>query len=159
MLNTWNSLKFIIKRQSTPPLSSWIFSRPTVSAAKLNMDENATISNSFTPVDSYPSDPVCQTVANLKLLGSKGVIEGRHLQSIVPLLTESQVDQIIDCLRIKNPSYAVAFFNCLRNDYGLKQSRVSSFVICHILASNRKFKELRSILEQMLQDEGNFFYC
>ncbi|THF94675.1 hypothetical protein TEA_015537 [Camellia sinensis var. sinensis] len=66
-----------------------------------------------------------------------------------------KVDQILDNLGVEDPESAIKFFNLLRNEYEFRHSWVSQFVIAHVLARKRRLKELRSFVQQMLQEEGS----
>ncbi|KAK0573187.1 hypothetical protein LWI29_004132 [Acer saccharum] len=156
MLNKLNSLHLRINRQILFPASSLIFSNSTVSAAKLDSHEPTVITTSISPIDPNPSDPVRDIVADLKNLGFRRFIGENYVRDFDDLrLNESQVDRIFDCLRTESPVVAVQLFHWLRSEYGFKHSRYSSFVVSHVLASKKRFKELRFVLEQMLQEEGS----
>ncbi|KAL4591910.1 hypothetical protein LXL04_004885 [Taraxacum kok-saghyz] len=103
---------------------------------------------------SFPSD----ILSLFKVLGSSGVklLGAKHrFKTLVSNLSSTQVDKIIDYLRSHDPDSAVELFELLKNEYGFKHSRVSHFVIAHILASQRRLKLLRSNFMQMLQEEGS----
>ncbi|KAK4842443.1 hypothetical protein QYF36_021776 [Acer negundo] len=152
----WNSLHLRINRQILFPASSLVFSNSTVSAAKLDSHEPTVITTSISPNDPNPSDPVRDIVADLKNLGFRRFIGENYIRDFDDLrLNESQVDRIFDCLRTESPDVAVQLFHWLRNVYGFKHSRYSSFVVSHVLAGKKRFEELRFVLEQMLQDEGS----
>lgn len=74
------------------------------------------------------------------------------------MLNQCQVDKIIDGLRLESPDLAVAFFHCLRDEYGFQHSRFSRLVVCHVLAGKRRFRDLRLLLKKMLQEEGALCY-
>ncbi|KAJ4974235.1 hypothetical protein NE237_007409 [Protea cynaroides] len=50
---------------------------------------------------------------------------------------------------------AVAFFHSLRDDYGFRHSRISHFVIFHVVAEKGHLKELRRLIRQMVESEGS----
>lgn len=155
MLKKWILLNFRKKRQLLSPFSSSIFSKPSVSAAKLSSDEPAI---SFDSVDQTPADPVPEIIANLRNLGFKKFIDGDDSKNLILRLSEFQVDRIIDCLRVESLDLAVTFFDWLKIHCGFKHSLFASFVIAHVLAAKRSFKELRLVLEQILQEKGFFFF-
>lgn len=87
-----------------------------------------------------------------------GGINGDHYyRHIMSTLNQSQVDIIIERLRIEDPESAFSFFDLLRNEYGFRHSRVSIFAVAHVLAANRRFKELRLVVKQMVDEEGMLF--
>lgn len=62
--------------------------------------------------------------------------------------------QIIESIQIECPVTAKQFLHWLKSDYGIKHPNYSSFVVLHNLAAKKRFKELRSCLELLLQVEG-----
>ncbi|KAJ0763846.1 putative tetratricopeptide-like helical domain superfamily [Helianthus annuus] len=75
--------------------------------------------------------------------------------SMVSGLKCSEVDEVIDYLRMNDADSAVELFELLKNEYGFKHSRRSQFVIAHVLANRRRIKMLRSNFTQMVQEEGS----
>ncbi|PQM39618.1 hypothetical protein Pyn_37811 [Prunus yedoensis var. nudiflora] len=69
-------------------------------------------------------------------------------------MAQPQVDLIIENLSIENLESAFSFFNLLSNEYGFRHSRVSEFVVAHVLVRRRLFKELCLVVKQMVDDEG-----
>lgn len=155
MLIKWAPFHLSIKRQIIYPLSSLVFPKPSVTAAHLSRDEHAT---STALIDTNRNDPVCGIVANIKNVGFKRLIDLGYLRNTVLSLSESQFDQIFYCLRVESPNYVVAFFDWLNIEFGFKLPPVSRFIVSHVLAGERRFKELRSVLEQMLRKEGIYFF-
>ncbi|KAF8378534.1 hypothetical protein HHK36_029877 [Tetracentron sinense] len=111
------------------------------------------------PIDSSifsnPRDIVREILRGLESFGVKKFVSSYHFQTLILSLSPSQVDQILYFLRGKDSESAVVFFNLMRNEYGFRHSRVSQFVICHIMARKRRLKELRQVLRQMLEEEGS----
>ncbi|CAL2271090.1 unnamed protein product [Prunus armeniaca] len=66
-----------------------------------------------------------------------------------------QVDLIIENLSIENLESAFSFFNLLSNEYGFWHSRVSEFVVAHVLARRRLFKELCLVVKKMVDYESS----
>lgn len=142
-----NPLHLIEKSRILPPLTSLIFTKPSVSAAKL--DDEPRVQN--------PRDTVSEILAGLKTLGLRRFTGGQYFKTVVYTLNQPQVALIIDSLRIEHPESALDFFDLLRNVYGFRHSRVSRLVVSHVLASNRWFKCLRFVMKQMVDEEGIIF--
>lgn len=145
MLNKWKPFSFLAKPHSLSALSSLIFFRPSVSVANL-VEEEPYI---FQP----PKDPVFEILSGLKKLGFRRFLAGDYFRNMVLSLNQLQVDKIINCLRVESPDFAVVFFDFMRNEYRFRHSRFSRFVVAHVLAGQRRLKELRFFLEQMLKEE------
>lgn len=67
------------------------------------------------------------------------------------------MDIIIERLSLEDPESGFGFFNLLRNEYGFRPSRVSSFAVSHVLAAKRWFEELRLVMKKMVEEEGMDF--
>lgn len=67
------------------------------------------------------------------------------------------MDDVIQSLSVENADFVVDFYHLLRNEFAFQHSRGSRFVVSHVLARKRRFKDLRLVLDQMLQEEGGFF--
>lgn len=144
LLRWKNTLHFTEKSRTLAPFASFIFTKPSVSAAKLE-DE---------PLVQNPRDTVSEILAGLKSLGFRRFVGRQYFKILVSTLSQPQVDLIIDSLRIENPTSALDFFYLLRNVYGFRHSRVSRFVVSHVLASKRWFNDLRFVIKQMVDEEG-----
>lgn len=143
-----NQLHLIEKSRILVPLASLVFTRPSVSSAKL--DDERAIQN--------PRDAVSEVIDGLKSLGIRRFIGGQYFKALVSSLDHPQVDLIIDCLRTEHPESALGFFDLLRNVFGFHHSTVSRFVVSHVLASKRRFKGLRLVMKQMVDEEGSFLF-
>lgn len=64
------------------------------------------------------------------------------------------MDDVIENLSVENADFVVDFYHLSRNEFGFQHSRVSRFLVSHVLARKRRFKDLRLVLDQMLQEEG-----
>lgn len=128
-IHQWRTLRFPLKTLILNPLTSLIFTKPS---------------------PANPTDPVLEIITAFK---RNHLFDSHCVVSLVPTLNSLQVDQIIDNLGLEDPESAIKFFNLLRNEYEFRHSRVSQFVIAHVLARKRRLKELRSFLRQMLQEE------
>lgn len=80
-------------------------------------------------------------------------LAGDYFRTAVLTLDRPQVDRIIDALRVERPEFAVDFFHLLKDWYQFRHSRVSSFVVSHLLAGKRRFKELQLIIKQLIEEE------
>lgn len=67
------------------------------------------------------------------------------------------MDVVIERLSLEDPESGFGFFNLLRNEYGFRHSRVSSFAVAHGLGGRRRFEELRLVMKQMVKEEGMVF--
>lgn len=145
MLCRCKTLRFLGSFEILSPLSSLVFSKPTVSAAKLAEDEFAS-----SPI---PRDPVREILLGLRSSGFRRFLIGDYFRNLASNLNQSQVDLIVDDLSAENSDFAVFFFDLMREEYKFRHSAVSRFVVSHVFASQRRFKELRFVLEQMVKDE------
>lgn len=130
--------------------SSVIFARPSASAAHLE-EESISIVQS-------QNDPVREILTGLNFFGFGAYTGGCNFRTIVPTLSETVVDDVIGSLKTRNPDFAVAFFYLLRNEYMFRHSEFSQFAVSHILAGKRRFKELHSVMKQLLEDQGISFW-
>ncbi|CAL5396334.1 unnamed protein product [Camellia sinensis] len=130
-IHQWRTLRFPLKTLILNPLTSLIFTKPS---------------------PANPTDPVLEIITAFK---RNHLFDSHCFLSLVPSLNSLQVDQILDNLGVEDPESAIKFFNLLRNEYEFRHSWVSQFVIAHVLARKRRLKELRSFLQQMLQEEGS----
>lgn len=69
----------------------------------------------------------------------------------VPKLGTSEIETIIEKLY---PENAIGFFFLLQNELRVKHSRISQFIIAHLLAEKKRPRALLCHLQLMLQDEG-----
>lgn len=68
------------------------------------------------------------------------------------------MDQIIDVLRVESPDFAVDFFHLLKDRYQFRHSRASRFIVSHVLAEKKRFKEMQLVIKQMVEEEGMVFH-
>ncbi|KAJ6431998.1 hypothetical protein OIU84_019295 [Salix udensis] len=149
MLNKWTrSLRFPIKPPILTSLSSLIFSKLSVSSAS-NLAA-ATI----TPIAQISTDPVHAILSGFRDLGFRQFVSGHYFKDLVLMLNQAQMDDVIQSLSVENADFVVDFYHLLRNEFGFQHSRGSRFVVSHVLARKRRFKDLRLVLDQMLQEEG-----
>lgn len=145
-IHRWKKpLIFAEKSRIVSSLTSLIFTKPSVSAAKIVEDD---------PISQNPKDTVSEILAGLKSLGLRSFLSGDYFKTIFSTLNQPQVDLVIEALRIENPDFALAFFFNLRNVYGFRHSSFSRLVVSHVLASKCWFEELRLVVKQMVEDEG-----
>lgn len=104
-----------------------------------------------------PRNAVAEVIAGLRMFDLGNCVGDHRFKTIIPTLNQPQVDLIIESLTIENPESAFGFFNLLRNEYGFRHSRVSEFIVAHVLAGRRLFKELRLVVKQMVDEEGMVF--
>lgn len=90
----------------------------------------------------------------MKKLGFRRFLAGDYFRDIVLSLNQVHVDKIINSLRVESPDFALVFFDFMSIEYGFQHSRFSRFVVAHVLAGQRRLEELRSVLEQLLREEG-----
>lgn len=139
----WRSL--LRKSLNLSPITSLVFTKHSVSAAKLH-DESADA--------SIPNDAVRQILIGLRSFGASKFLWGHHFQTLASVLNTHQVDQILLSLRVDNSDSALFLFDLLRNEYGFRHSRVSWFIVSHVVARKGQSKELRRVLNQMVEEEG-----
>ncbi|KAK4263658.1 hypothetical protein QN277_029042 [Acacia crassicarpa] len=151
-VHKWKPHHFPRKSACLCPLSLFIFTKPSVSAAKV---ENEPVTASS--VDTRADDPVREILTGLRNFGLGNFLAGEYFRSVFWKLNQPQVDQIIDSLRRENSDDALFFFYALRNDYGFWHSRDSQFVVAHVLASKRRFADLQLVIKEMLEQEGTTF--
>lgn len=144
-IRRWKATHILQKSRILAPLSSLIFTQPSVSAAKLD-DESTVFPN--------PRNAVSEVIAGLRMFGLGNCVGDHRFKTIIPTLNQPQVDLIIESLSTENPESAFGFFNLLRNEYAFRHSRVSEFIVAHVLAGRRLFKELRLFVKQMVDEEG-----
>lgn len=148
-IQQWRIHRFPIKTFILNSFSSLIFTKTSASAAAAKIEDDEPTSL------SPPNDTVLEILSGLKTFGSGKFFREHRFKSLVLTLTSPQIDRIVDHLRIENPNSAVEFFDLLKNEYGFRHSRVSVFLIAHLLAGKRRLRSLRSLIQQMLQREGN----
>lgn len=129
-----------------------MFTKPSVSAAKIE-EEPVTASS----IDPSAAEPVREVLTGVRNFGLRNFLSGDYFRSAFSRMSQQQVDQIIDCLRRENSDAALFFFYALRNEYGFRHSRNSQFVVAHVLASKRRFRDLQLVIKQMLEQEGTAF--
>lgn len=134
------------------PLTISIFTKSSVSAAKV--EEEPVIVASTVP---FAADPVREVLSGLRNFGLTNFLGGNYFRSVISTLNQLHVDRIIDCLRRENSDAALFFFHALRNEYGFRHSKDSQFVVAHVLASKRRFRDLQLVIRQMLDEEGMTF--
>lgn len=148
MLNRIHPWKSLLRRSlNLCPITSLVFTKHSVSASKLH-DDSAEV--------SIPDDAVHQILIGLKNFGASKFLCGHHFQTLASVLNPHQVDQILLGLGVDNSDSALVLFDFLKNEYGFQHSRVSFFLVSHVLAQKRQWKELRRVLEQMVKEEGLF---
>lgn len=76
------------------------------------------------------------------------------MKTLVGRLNSVQVDEVIGDLGIEDPEFSVELFYLLKNEHGFRHSRVCCFVVAHVLAGKRRFRELRSLLREFVEGEG-----
>lgn len=134
---------------------SLFFTKPSVSALTIATAAEPAAGNHPSAGTYFdPIDPIREILSGLK---GKDFFVNRCLLNLVPTLSSLQVDEIIDNLGGPHPESAIEFFYFLKNGYGFRHSRASQFAIAHLLARKRRPKELSSLLQQMLQEEGTLF--
>lgn len=89
---------------------------------------------------------------------SKDLYSSLCFKILVERLNSVQVERIIGDLGVEYPEFSTELFYLLKNEYGFRDSRVCYFVIAHVLAGERRLKELRSFLQEMVEEEGTTFY-
>ncbi|KAJ6312404.1 hypothetical protein OIU77_014024 [Salix suchowensis] len=147
MLNKWTrSLRFPIKPLTLTSLSSLIFSKLSVASAS-NLAAT-------TPIAQISTDPVHAILSGFRDLGFRQFASGHYFKDLVLMLNQAQMDDVIQSLSAENADFVVDFYHLLRNEFGFQHSRGSRFVVSHVLARKRRFKDLRLVLDQMLQEEG-----
>ena len=147
-IHQWKPLNFTRKPRKLCPLIISIFTKPSVSAIKIEEK----------PVpSSVEADPVRQILTDLKKFGLRNFLGENYFGTILSTLNQLHVDRIIDSLRRENLDSALVFFDVLKNEYGYRHSRVSRFVVAHVLASKRRFKDLQIVMKQMVEEEGTDF--
>lgn len=150
-IHQWKPLHFLRKCGILASFSSVIIARPSVSAAQL---EAESVTTSFVPDQN---DPVREILTGLNSFGFGVYVNGCNFRTVVSTLSETVVDAVLDSLRTQNPDSAVAFFYLLRNEYGFRHSEFSQFAVSHILAGKGRFKELHSVIKQLLEEQGSSF--
>jgi hypothetical protein len=146
-------LHFPARSRISASLSSLIFTKSSVSTAEL-YDEPTTPS-----AVPNPTDTVREIIYGLRSFGLRRFLGGDYFRAVVLTLDWPQVDQIIDVLRVESPEFAVGFFHLLKDWYRFRHSRVSWFAVSHLLAGERRFKELQLVIKQMVEEEGMAFHC
>lgn len=150
-IHQWRTLPFSLKPPIIlNPFNSLIFTKPSVSAA---IDDDASPSDE-SPSHTDDKDTVFYILSGLKTLGFSKFFGDGRFRDIISSLNSSQVDFIIGNLRVEDPESAVELFGLLRSEYGFRHSRLSQLVIAHVLAAKGWTKMLRSLLQQMVQEEG-----
>lgn len=151
-IHKWKPYHFARNSACLCPLTISIFIKPSVSAAKIEEEP-------VTAASTVPSaaDPVREVLTGLRNFGLTNFLGGNYFRSLISTLNEQQVDRIIDCLRRENSDAALFFFHALRNEYGFRHSKDSQFVVAHLLASKRRFRDLQLVIKQMLDEEGMTF--
>lgn len=97
----------------------------------------------------------------MKKKGFREFLHGHHFRGLVSDLRQVHVEEIMGELMSESADLSVWFFKELKDVYGFRHSRFSTFLVSHILAGQRRFRELQVILEQLLQEEGksSLFFC
>ncbi|GFZ00187.1 tetratricopeptide repeat (TPR)-like superfamily protein [Actinidia rufa] len=126
----WRPIRFRPKSQFLIPNFSLLFTKPSVSAANIIYDDE-------------PSDPI-REILN-KASTSKDLLGNHCFRTLIPTLSSLQIDHIIGNLGVDDPDSAIDFFYLLRNEYGFRGSRVSQFVIAHLLAGKGRLKEVCTV--------------
>lgn len=70
----------------------------------------------------------------------------------IPNLESSEIDSIIE--KISSHS-AIEFFFLLQNEFGVKHSQNSQFIIAHLLAEKKRPRALLCHLQMVIQEQGN----
>ncbi|KAM7484469.1 hypothetical protein LguiA_000478 [Lonicera macranthoides] len=155
-IHRWRTLPFFLKPPIIlNPFNSLIFAKPSVSAS---IEDDASTSDE-SPSHIDDKDAVFYILSGLKTLGFSKFFGDDRFRVIISSLNSSQVDFIIGNLRVENPESAVELFGVLRSEYGFRHSRVSQLVIAHVLAAKGWMNMLRSLLQQMVQEEGSDSAC
>lgn len=90
----------------------------------------------------------------MKKIGFREYLHGRQFRSLASELKQVHVEEIMCELMGESSDLSVWFFKELKDVYGFRHSRLSSLLVSHILAGQRRFKELQVVVEQLLQEEG-----
>ncbi|CAN8293690.1 unnamed protein product [Cochlearia groenlandica] len=131
------------------PFSSVLFTKPSFSVAKLDDDDILSTPN-------FTSDCLYHEILfGMKKKGFRAYLHGHRFQGLVSDLRQSHVEEIMGELMSESSDLSVWFYKELRDAYGFLHSRFSTLLVSHILADQRRFKELQVILEQLLKEEGS----
>ncbi|CAH9134477.1 unnamed protein product [Cuscuta epithymum] len=145
------------------PLST-IFCRPAISAAALVVSsEEPSISTPY-PITPSQSSPARNEAARKLLflfsgLSAKGLTVEKlchdpRFGGLLSRVNASEVESIVELLRLKRPHLAVDFF-FLAKELGFKHSVCCQLIVAHVLAGKRQLREMRSLLEEMVNEEGS----
>ncbi|CAH9079896.1 unnamed protein product [Cuscuta europaea] len=153
------AIKFCPK--SRLPLST-IFRRLTTSAAALVVSyKESSISTPY-PI-TPPRSSSARNEAAQKLLflfsglSAKGhtvekLCHDRRFGGLLSRVNASEVENIVEWLRLKKPHLAVDFF-FLAKKHDFKHSMCCQFTVSHVLARKRQLRELRSLLQEIVREE------
>ncbi|CAK7326426.1 unnamed protein product [Dovyalis caffra] len=151
MLHKWTkSLNFLIKSPIRTPL---IFCKLSVSSAA-NLAVTTTTTTTV-PIVPISTDPVHEILSGVRDLGFRQFVSRDYFKDLFFMLNQSQKETVMEKLSVQNADFVVDFFHLLRNEFGFQHSRVSRFLVSHVLARKRRFMDLRLVLDQMLQLEGS----
>ncbi|CAH9070765.1 unnamed protein product [Cuscuta europaea] len=145
------------------PLST-IFCRPAISAAALLVSsKDPSISTPY-PITPSPSSLARNEAARKLLFLFSGLFAKGHtieklchdprFGGLLSRVNASEVESIVELLRLKRPHLAVDFF-LLAKELGFKHSTFCKIIVAHVLAGKRQLKELRSLLQEMVNEEGS----
>ncbi|KAL2460172.1 Tetratricopeptide repeat (TPR)-like superfamily protein [Abeliophyllum distichum] len=120
-------------------------------------------STSVAAVPDYPADDgVSQILTHLNSCGNNKIkvnlnsLRGDNwFKNVASKLGPEEVGTIINNLCVENAENAIEFFFFLQNELGVKHSRVSQFIIAHILAGKQRPRALLSHLHQVLHEDGS----
>lgn len=118
-------------------------------AANFSIDDDP-ITDS--PTQTPAANLIGEVTARLRIFGLKEFIGSQY--SILSGLDQFQVDSIIYDLKSEGPDLVFGFFNLLRDEYWFRHSRFSWLLVSHVLARDRRFQQLGSVLQALLEEEG-----
>lgn len=111
--------------------------------------------------ESVDKDPVSLILARLFKDGfryrrgfAKVIGQEPEFKTLVSGLGSSEIDGLMERLLDEDFEAAVDFFHLLKNEYGVKHSRVSYLIVAHVLASKQRRRALKCHLLEMVQQEG-----
>lgn len=155
-INHWRIHRFPINHRFLKSLASLFLANPTTSAAAVaKFEDNEPSTTSLSP----QNDVLSLILSALNTHGAANFLGGNRFKSLVLTLDSPQIERILYCLRKENPNCAIQFFDLLRDEFGFRHSRVSVFVVAHLLGSWKgQRKALLLLIQQMVQQEGTFLH-
>lgn len=132
------------------PFSSLFSTKPSSSVAA-RLDEEPLLSDQRE--DHYRGE----ILYGMRKIGFREYLHGRDFRGLLSGLKQVHVEEIMCELMGESSDLSVWFFRELKDVYGFRHSRLSSLLVSHVLAGQRRFRELQVVLEQLLQEEGKSF--